>query len=182
MLSVYFWSCSVDCRTSICDMQTPCHLVHFPIFFANGCIHTHPIGIRLPVINLKRYSMYYHVRNKINLLHIVKEVASPGSWYVTCVTLRAQVEKLESETGSSRQLSKSVEKKKAEEERRAVAATQVVTPPTTPRKEITIRPAPPKTPARVVTPLAQQVLKRNMAKRKEQSGSEAMTSTTIRHR
>jgi hypothetical protein len=52
-------------------------------------IHTHPIGIRLPVINLKRYSMHYHVRNKINLLHIVKEVASPGSWYVTCVTLRA---------------------------------------------------------------------------------------------
>jgi hypothetical protein len=37
MLSVYFWSCSVDYRTSICDMQTPCHLVHFPIFFANGC-------------------------------------------------------------------------------------------------------------------------------------------------
>jgi hypothetical protein len=86
--------------------------------------------------------MHNHVRNKINLLHIVKEVASPGSWYVTCVTLRAQVEKLESETGSSRQLSKSVEKKKAEEERRAVAATQVVTPPTTPRKEITIRPHP----------------------------------------
>ena len=37
MLSVYFWSCSVDYRTCICDMQTPCHHVHFPIIFANGC-------------------------------------------------------------------------------------------------------------------------------------------------
>ncbi|KAF8536776.1 hypothetical protein BDD12DRAFT_889331 [Trichophaea hybrida] len=59
----------------------------------------------------------------------------------------------------------------------AAAASQVVTPPTTPRKETKIRPvALPVAPApkRVATPLAQQVLKRNVAKRKEQSGSEAM--------
>jgi hypothetical protein len=83
-------------------------------------------------------------------------------------TLRAQVKKLESE---NRELKTSVdellvERKKMKEEK-AAAATQVVTPPTTPRKDIAIRPAPPKTPVRVVTPLAQQVFKRNMAKRKE---------------
>ncbi|KAF8533224.1 hypothetical protein BDD12DRAFT_899886 [Trichophaea hybrida] len=68
--------------------------------------------------------------------------------------------------------------KNTKEEQKVAAATQVVTPPTTPRKEISIRQAPPKAPTRVVTPLAQQVLKRNMAKRKERSGSEAMDTDT----
>ncbi|KAF8542429.1 hypothetical protein BDD12DRAFT_876467 [Trichophaea hybrida] len=92
-------------------------------------------------------------------------------------SLQAQVEKLENE---NRELKTSVEEqlaegKKAKEEQKATpAAAQIVTPPTTPRKEIAIRSAPPDTPTRVVTPLAQQVLKRNMAKRKEQSGSEVM--------
>ncbi|KAF8537126.1 hypothetical protein BDD12DRAFT_888503 [Trichophaea hybrida] len=90
-------------------------------------------------------------------------------------TLRAQVKKLESE---NRELKTSVDEllvegKKRKEEK-AAAATQVVTPPTTPRKDIAIPPAPPKTPVRVVTPLAQQVLKQNMAKRKERSRSDAM--------
>ncbi|KAF8533214.1 hypothetical protein BDD12DRAFT_899918 [Trichophaea hybrida] len=92
-------------------------------------------------------------------------------------TLRAQVEKLEND---NRELKTSIEEilaegKKAKEEQKAMpAATQVVTPPTTPRKEIAIWSAPPKTPTQVVTLLAQQVLERNMAKWKEQSGSEVM--------
>ncbi|KAF8534857.1 hypothetical protein BDD12DRAFT_894868 [Trichophaea hybrida] len=90
-------------------------------------------------------------------------------------TLRAQVEKLESE---NRELITSVsellvEGKKMKEEK-AAAATQVVTPPTTPRQDIAIRPAPPKTPIQVVTPLAQPVLKRNMAKRTERYRSDTM--------
>ncbi|KAF8538281.1 hypothetical protein BDD12DRAFT_885531 [Trichophaea hybrida] len=60
-----------------------------------------------------------------------------------------------------------VEVQKVKEERELAAATQAVTPPTTPRKTVAIQPAPPKTPTREVTPLAQQVSKRNMAKRKE---------------
>jgi hypothetical protein len=60
-----------------------------------------------------------------------------------------------------------VEGKKAKEEQKAAAATQVVTPPTTPWKKVSIRSAPPKAPVRVATPLAKQVLKRNMDKRKE---------------
>jgi len=47
MLSVYFWSCSVDYRTCICDMQTPCHHVHFPIIFANGCKSFGLWGVRI---------------------------------------------------------------------------------------------------------------------------------------
>ncbi|KAF8536372.1 hypothetical protein BDD12DRAFT_890324 [Trichophaea hybrida] len=67
-----------------------------------------------------------------------------------------------------------VDGENAEEERKLVAAIQIVTPPTTPRKEVTIRLAPPKTLLRVATPLAQEVLKRNLAKRKEKSTSDAM--------
>ncbi|KAF8538747.1 hypothetical protein BDD12DRAFT_884280 [Trichophaea hybrida] len=82
--------------------------------------------------------------------------------------LRQWVDDLE---GKNRKLETVVKKllvdgKKAEEERKLAVVTQVVTPPTTPQKEITIRPAPPKTLLRVATSLAQQVLKRNLAKRK----------------
>ncbi|KAF8535456.1 hypothetical protein BDD12DRAFT_892944 [Trichophaea hybrida] len=59
------------------------------------------------------------------------------------------------------------EVKKTKEEKELAVATQVVTLPTTPRKDVAIRPVPSKTPTWVVTPLAQRVLKRNMAKRKE---------------
>ncbi|KAF8537068.1 hypothetical protein BDD12DRAFT_888563 [Trichophaea hybrida] len=54
-----------------------------------------------------------------------------------------------------------VEAKKAKEEKKLATTPQVVTPPTTPKKDVTIRPVPSKTPTQVVTPLAQQVLKRN---------------------
>ncbi|KAF8540314.1 hypothetical protein BDD12DRAFT_880708 [Trichophaea hybrida] len=90
--------------------------------------------------------------------------------------LRQRVDYLE---GKNRKLETTVETllvevQKVEEGRKLAAATQVVTPPTTPGKEVTFRPVPPKTPSRATTPLAQQVLKRNMAKRKERSRSEAM--------
>ncbi|KAF8533263.1 hypothetical protein BDD12DRAFT_899808 [Trichophaea hybrida] len=90
--------------------------------------------------------------------------------------LRQRVDDLE---GRNRMLETTVETqlvevKKAKQEKELAAATQVVTPPTTPRKDVAIRPASPKTPSRAATPLAQQVLKRNMAKRKERSQSEAM--------
>jgi hypothetical protein len=67
-----------------------------------------------------------------------------------------------------------IEGKKMKEEQKVATATQVVTPPTTPWKEFSIGPAPPKASTHVVTLLAQELLKRNMAQRKKQSGSEAM--------
>ncbi|KAF8536290.1 hypothetical protein BDD12DRAFT_890648 [Trichophaea hybrida] len=71
-----------------------------------------------------------------------------------------------------------VEGKNVQEEKKRVAATEVVILPANPRKDILIWLAPPKSLTQVVTPLAQQFLKRNMAKRKEQSGGEAIDIDT----
>ncbi|KAF8522064.1 hypothetical protein BDD12DRAFT_904839 [Trichophaea hybrida] len=80
-------------------------------------------------------------------------------------------QRVDNQEGRNRKLKTTVEtllvEVKKAKEKELEAATQVVTPPTTPRKDVAIRPAPPKTPSRAVTPLAQQVYKRNMAKRKE---------------